>query len=146
MKRVTQADVTAILPLFQNEADNYLATGTRRIERSEILTWVEEEEKDLFILYEREKVAAYGEIWMDETEGTLEFAHLLVAPEFRLAGFGKRLLEGLLLEAKKYPYDEIFLRVLPENKAVLDFFRQFGFAVLTSPFEGSIWMKRKNLK
>ncbi|WP_167630481.1 GNAT family N-acetyltransferase [Listeria valentina] len=146
MKRVTQADVTAILPLFQNEADNYLATGTRRIERSEILTWVEAEEKDLFILYEREKVAAYGEIWVDETEGTLEFAHLLVAPQFRLAGFGKRLLEGLLVEAKKYPYDEIFLRVLPENKAVLDFFRQFGFVVHTPLFEGSIWMKRKNLK
>lgn len=146
MKRVTKADVTAILPLFQSEADNYLATGKRRIEREEILAWIEAEEKAAFVLYERGKAAAYGEIWLDETEGTLEFAHLLVAVEFRSMGFGQMLLEGLFVEAKKYPYDEIFLRVLPENQTALDFFRQFGFAKLTSPFEGEIWMKRKNLK
>ncbi|EUJ30308.1 GCN5-related N-acetyltransferase [Listeria floridensis FSL S10-1187] len=146
MRRATTADVRLLLPLFQNEADNFLATGNRIVEKDRIASWIESEDQEAFIVMNGEKAAAYGEIWIDDAEEDLEFAHLMTAPEFRGQGFGKQVLKGLLDEAKRYSYPFIYIRVLPENHSAIKLYQSFGFEEIEPFDEIYTWMKRKNNK
>ncbi len=146
MKKVEESDIIRILPLFQNEADNYMATNKRIIEKADIFSWFKTPDQIPFVAYEEDIPTAYGEIWVDEEEGDLELAHLITSQEMRGQGYGRKLVEDLLEEAKTFPYDDIFIRVLPENTRAIKLYKSFGFEEI-KPFDDRyIWMKRKNLR
>ena len=70
----------------------------------------------------------YGEIWVDEPEQEVELARIIVSPERRGRGVGRRLV-GLLLErAALTGLPDAFVRVVPENGAALGCYRGAGFS------------------
>lgn len=58
-------------------------------------------------------------------------AHLLnicVAPEYQGRGIGRRLLEAMMEQARRYKADTVFLEVRPSNSPALTLYRTAGFA------------------
>ena len=67
---------------------------------------------------------AYGEVWSDEEEDEAELARLIVAPAARGRGVGRALTAALVANAG---YENIFLRVRPDNSVALATYRGAGF-------------------
>lgn len=67
----------------------------------------------------------YGELWEDGDEA--ELARLVVAPEHRGQGNGRRLVEALVAEATRRGSDEVWLRVVPDNEAAIRCYVSAGF-------------------
>lgn len=89
--------------------------------------WHADPEVHPHVLIDRGALIGYGELWADAEEREVELARLIVAPERRGQGVGRRLV-GLLLENARhtgYPY--AFLRVFPENRAGIACYLKSGF-------------------
>jgi ribosomal protein S18 acetylase RimI-like enzyme len=82
-----------------------------------------------FVLRVEGEPVAYGEIWADG--GDAELARLLVAPEARSRGVGRRLAGLLAAEAKRRGFRDAWLRVVPTNGAALAAYRAAGFTRAT---------------
>jgi ribosomal protein S18 acetylase RimI-like enzyme len=74
----------------------------------------------------------YGELWEDEAEA--ELARLVVDPEWRGRGNGRALVGALVTEARRRGFDEIWLRVVPDNETAIRCYHGAGF-VRASPDE-----------
>ena len=70
---------------------------------------------------------AYGELWDDEQEDEVELARLIVDPDRRRRGVGRRLVDELLLLASALGRASCFLRVASDNSAALALYRSAGF-------------------
>ena len=72
---------------------------------------------------------AYGELWLDDEEGEVELARLLVAPEHRGQGVGRALTRALSDRARSaHPeLPAVFLRVRPENFQAIRAYAAAGF-------------------
>src|SRR5262249_46077682 len=72
-------------------------------------------------------VVAYGEVWTDEDEQEAELARLIVDPDLRRQGIGRRLAQLLAGRAAALGFDQIWLRVAPDNEAAIGCYRSAGF-------------------
>jgi len=83
----------------------------------------------LFTLDDDGPYVAYGELWLDDEEGEVELARLLVAPEHRNRGVGRELVRELVDRARTtHPeLPEVILRVQPENARAIRAYRAAGF-------------------
>jgi [ribosomal protein S18]-alanine N-acetyltransferase len=73
-------------------------------------------------------MVGYGELWTDEPEQEVELARIIVNPDYRGRGLGKRLV-GLLLERPSLTgLPDAFVRVVPENGAAIACYRGAGFS------------------
>jgi ribosomal protein S18 acetylase RimI-like enzyme len=72
---------------------------------------------------------AYGELWLDDEEGEVELARLLVAPEHRGRGVGRALTTALTGRARTtHPeLPAVILRVRPENAQAIRAYVAAGF-------------------
>lgn len=70
---------------------------------------------------------AYGELWDDEAEDEVELARLIVAPDRRRQGVGRRLVDELVALALTSGRATRLLRVVPDNAAALALYRSAGF-------------------
>jgi len=72
---------------------------------------------------------AYGELWLDDEEGEVELARLLVAPEHRGQGLGRVLVRELVAHARTtHPeLPDVILRVRPENAQAIRAYVAAGF-------------------
>lgn len=70
---------------------------------------------------------AYGEVWDDEEEDEVELARIVVDPDRRRQGVGRRLVRELLALAAEKGRGACFLRVAPGNTAALALYRAAGF-------------------
>jgi len=72
---------------------------------------------------------AYGELWLDDEEGEVELARLLVAPERRGQGLGRVLVRDLVARARQtHPeLPDVILRVRPENAQAIRAYAAAGF-------------------
>jgi ribosomal-protein-alanine N-acetyltransferase len=72
---------------------------------------------------------AYGELWLDDEEGEVELARLLVAPEHRGQGLGRVLVRELVAHARRtHPeLPDVILRVRPENAQAIRAYVAAGF-------------------
>jgi ribosomal protein S18 acetylase RimI-like enzyme len=96
-------------------------------------------------------VVGYGEVWTDEEEDEAELARLIVGPALRGRGIGRRL-AGLLSErAAALGFDQIWLRVAPDNDAAIGCYSSAGFVRATDEQEREfnagqpqpyVWMRR----
>jgi RimJ/RimL family protein N-acetyltransferase len=72
---------------------------------------------------------AYGELWLDEEEGEVELARLLVSPDRRGRGVGRVLVRELVDRARTiHPgLPDVILRVRPENTQAIRAYAAAGF-------------------
>jgi ribosomal protein S18 acetylase RimI-like enzyme len=72
---------------------------------------------------------AYGELWLDDEEGEVELARLLVSPERRGRGVGRALVRELVDRARNtHPeLSDVILRVRPENAQAIRAYVAAGF-------------------
>jgi ribosomal protein S18 acetylase RimI-like enzyme len=92
-----------------------------------VAAWQQEEGIRAFVLVEGEHALAYGELWLDDEEDEAELARLVVAPEARGRGVGRALVRALLAGAVDAGFDDVFLRVRPENTPALRCYHAAGF-------------------
>jgi ribosomal protein S18 acetylase RimI-like enzyme len=93
-----------------------------------IADWHQRDDVRAHLLMAGETPVGYGELWLDPGENEVELARIIISPEARGQGFGRTLVRGLLSEAAKAGYSEIFLRVHPANYAALKCYCGVGFA------------------
>ena len=90
--------------------------------------WHADPEVHPFLLFAEGRLSGYGEVWEDRAEGEAELARILVAPDERGRGIGRRFVSLLAQRALDRGFDEIWLRVLPTNAPALACYRRAGFA------------------
>lgn len=77
------------------------------------------------VLLRDERVAGYG--ILSVAAGEAHILNLCVDPEFRSMGYGERLLDRLLSQARESAVQEVLLEVRPSNKTALALYRKKGF-------------------
>ena len=98
------------------------------VDASVFRRWRAEPDVNPYVLRAGEAMVGYGELWIDEPEQEVELARIIVNPDYRGSGLGKRLV-GLLLErASLTGLPEAFVRVVPENGAAIACYRGSGYS------------------
>ena len=102
--------------------------------------WSAAEDVEAYLLLDGGGPVAYGELWLDEEEGEVELARLLVAPERRGQGIGRALTSRLATAARdRHPHlGTVFLRVRPENAAGHRAYQAAGFT-FADPATEAAW-------
>lgn len=77
------------------------------------------------VLIREERVAGYGILSI--AAGEAHILNLCVDPEFRSMGYGEKLLNTLLSQARAASVREVLLEVRPSNKTALALYRKKGF-------------------
>jgi ribosomal protein S18 acetylase RimI-like enzyme len=101
-----------------------------RVPAEVVAGWSEADDVEAYLLLDDEGApVAYGELWVDEGEGEVELARLLVAPEHRGKGVGRVLTRALTgLARKAHPeLPAVFLRVRPDNEQAVRAYTAAGF-------------------
>ncbi|WP_432088090.1 GNAT family N-acetyltransferase [Streptomyces sp. bgisy095] len=83
-------------------------------------------------------VLGYGEVWTDAEEDEAELARVVVAPAARGRGVGRVLVRALLERARDAGFDDVFLRVHPDNAGALRCYEGAGF-VRVAPEAAAEW-------
>jgi [ribosomal protein S18]-alanine N-acetyltransferase len=83
-----------------------------------VVSWSAEDGVHAYGLFDDGQLVAYGEIWLDDDEGEVELARLIVDSRRRANGIGRILVTQLVAQALTN-YPDIFLRVHPDNVAAL---------------------------
>lgn len=96
--------------------------------------WSEADDVEAFLFAESDgsPVVAYGELWLDDEEGEVELARLLVAPGHRGRGIGRVLVRELVARARAtHPQlTAVILRVQPGNSRAIRAYGAAGFVAL----------------
>ena len=96
-----------------------------------VMGWSEADDVEayLFSVSDSGPPVAYGELWLDDEEGEVELARLLVAPEHRGKGLGRVLVRELVAHARTtHPeLPDVILRVRPENAQAIRAYVAAGF-------------------
>jgi len=74
-----------------------------------------------------DELVAYGELWIDEDEGEIELARIIVKPNFRNQGVGKKIVAALVERAATFGLDDVFIRVMPDNVRAIRCYLASGF-------------------
>jgi ribosomal protein S18 acetylase RimI-like enzyme len=90
--------------------------------------WHEDPDVRPYIIRDGEGPIGYGEVWVDEPEQEVELARIIVSPERRGRGVGRRLVRLLLQRAALSGLPDAFVRVVPENGAAIGCYRGAGFS------------------
>jgi GNAT superfamily N-acetyltransferase len=121
---VALAATVAGWPRTADEA--YRWCGHREVSADIVAEWSKAEDGRCFALVDAGAPVGYGELWLDEDE--VELARLIVAPDRRRQGVGRRLVEALTEVARQYETGLICLRVHPDNTSAVRVYLAAGFA------------------
>lgn len=99
--------------------------------------WSDDAHVEAYVLCDDGDPVAYGELWVDADENEVELAHVIVEPGRRGDGLGRRLVAGLVDQARRH-YPVVSMRVHSQNEAAVRAYRAAGF-VRASPAEERTW-------
>ncbi|MDI1461495.1 GNAT family N-acetyltransferase [Catellatospora sp. KI3] len=91
-----------------------------------VASWSGEPDVRAYLLLEGDEPVGYGELWLDDEEGEVELARLLIAPRRRGHGLGRELVRALTGLARR-AHPTVFLRLVPGNDAALACYLGAGF-------------------
>jgi RimJ/RimL family protein N-acetyltransferase len=104
--------------------------------------WSQADDVEAFVFADVDggPLVAYGELWLDDEEGEIELARLLVAPERRGQGVGRVLVRALVERARQtHPeLPDVILRVRPENEQGIRAYAAAGFVAVPAD-EQATW-------
>lgn len=124
----THAELVAGWSRSAEEADRWASRAEHPFPASALITWWEDTDVQPWLLVDPDGVpVAYGEVWDDEDEAEVELARLIVDPDRRRRGVGRRLVDELVALARNTGRAACFLRVAPGNLAALALYRSAGF-------------------
>jgi ribosomal protein S18 acetylase RimI-like enzyme len=96
-----------------------------------VMSWSEADDVEAYLFRASDggPLVAYGELWLDDEEGEVELARLLVAPEHRGRGLGRILVRELVAHARSTHRElpDVILRVRPENAQAIRAYVAAGF-------------------
>lgn len=121
---VALAATVAGWPTSADEAFRWC--GRRDVSSDLVAEWSKGDDVRAFGLVDGGVLVGYGELWLDNDE--VELARLIVAPDRRRQGIGRRLVEGLVDAARQYETSLICLRVHPDNVSAIRVYLAAGFA------------------
>lgn len=73
---------------LKDPVDCVWAIGKDSFRHEDLVRWIEAAEQRLWILESESGPVGYGEVWVDDKEGDVELAHLIVDPHKRGRGLG----------------------------------------------------------
>lgn len=134
-----QAEVVAGWSRSAQEAAAWVSVAEHPFPAAAVADWWQQSDVQPWMLVDADDVpVAYGEVWNDEDEDEVELARLIVDPQRRRQGVGRRLVHGLLARAQESGRAACFLRVSPNNVAALALYRSAGFADV-DPGQAAHW-------
>jgi ribosomal-protein-alanine N-acetyltransferase len=104
-----------------------------RVPSDVVAGWSQADDVEAYLLTdETGDPLAYGELWLDEEEGEVELARLLVAPQHRGRGVGRILTRALTGRAREtHPeLPAVILRVRPDNEQAIRCYAGAGFVAV----------------
>jgi ribosomal protein S18 acetylase RimI-like enzyme len=110
-----------------SELDAWASVGGSEPSLALFREWHADPDVHPFFLFAEGRLCGYGEVWEDPAEEEAELARILVAPDLRGRGIGRRFVGLLAQRALDRGFDEIWLRVLPWNAPALASYRHAGF-------------------
>lgn len=122
-----------------DEVVSWCARSEAPVPPEVVAGWSAAEEVEAYLLLAGGSPVAYGELWLDEEEGEVELARLLVAPERRGQGVGRALTSLLTAAARdRHPrLGAVCLRVRPENTAGHRAYEAAGFTFVDPATEAA---------
>ncbi|MCD7034773.1 GNAT family N-acetyltransferase [Metabacillus sp. GX 13764] len=147
LRKAAREDEMFLRLWLDNERDCEFAVNKKVYTSDDFFSWLDaEDQHGYFLLNEQQEPLAYGEIWVDEAEKDLEFAHLVVAPNKRSQGVGKILISRLEKEADKFDFPVIYMRVNPDNAQAISCYVKGGFEIQeqfeSMPDSKWTWLKK----
>lgn len=133
------------------ERDAWASIGEAEARPDIFRTWHRDPDVHPFVLHVDGETVGYGEVWEDREAAEVELARIIVDPERRGRGLGRRLVELLVREATARGFTQIWVRVVPTNGPALACYRSAGFDRATPEEEaafnrgqprGYVWMRR----
>lgn len=124
------ADLVASWAVGDEVVRAWCAVEADRVPADVVAGWSGADDVEAFLLVGDDGTpVAYGELWLDDEEGEVELARLLVAPERRGQGVGRTLTRALTERARRtHPeLPEVFLRVRPENRQAIRAYAAAGY-------------------
>ena len=118
------ADLVAGWSTSADEADMWCSRAEHPFPADVVAGWGEQPDVAAYLLTDGYAPVAYGEVWSDDEEDEAELARLIVAPAVRGRGVGRELTAALVARAG---YDDVFMRVRPDNAVALAAYRRAGF-------------------
>jgi len=112
-----------------------------RVPAEVVAGWSRADDVEAFLLTEDAGgPLAYGELWLDDEEGEVELARLLVDPQQRGRGVGNALTRALTARARDtHPeLPAVILRVRPENQQAIRCYAGAGFVAVPAD-EQAVW-------
>ena len=120
-------------------SDAATIAGWHPIRSAEVLGWWDVPDVEPWVMVEPDdQLVAYGELWTDEEEDEVELARLIVAPELRGRGLGKRLVRSLTEKAAATGLTTTMLRVEADNAPAIHCYLACGFSRLGAE-ESALW-------
>jgi ribosomal protein S18 acetylase RimI-like enzyme len=124
----TDAASIAAWSTSDQEAAAWVSLRTHPFSAEAVTGWWQQADVQPWLLVDPTGTpVAYGELWDDEPEDEVELARLIVDPDHRRRGTGRRLVDQLLALAGRSGRAACFVRVVPDNHAALRLYRAAGF-------------------
>jgi RimJ/RimL family protein N-acetyltransferase len=113
---------------------------------AEVRGWWEDPEMVPWVMLDADNaMVGYGEIWLDPAEDEVEVARLIIDPQLRGRGLGKRMTQLLTAKALETGLATTMLRVMPDNDIAINCYLRCGFELL-GPEEAAIWNEGQRLE
>ncbi len=138
---VTRSELVASWAVGDEVVRAWCAVEGGRVPADVVVGWSQADDVEAYLLTdEAGEPRAYGELWLDDDEGEVELARLLVAPEHRGRGVGRSLTRALTDRAREtHPeLPAVILRVRPENEQAIRCYTAAGFVAVPAD-EQATW-------
>ncbi len=89
--------------------------------------WGDDPDIEQFVLSSDGNIVGYGETWCEQDDPWAELGRLIVDPQRRGRGLGKQLVRLLLQRVSQQQFQEVWVRVFPDNLPAIHCYRAAGF-------------------
>ncbi len=118
------------------EISAWCGLDQEQVHGSQVVAWAAADDVEASVFTDGQRLLGYGELWIDDEEGEVELARLIIDPAQRNQSFGQRMVR-LLIAAAHGHHRFVVLRVRPENLAAIRCYEQAGFVPATAEEEAA---------